>query len=277
MTGVGTLVAVLFLCWSMSRFGDAEVEFDQRATELAALQSHNPFPSEENLRKMKAQAEEYGTTLAALQEDLKTRVLPLPAAMKPNEFQTRLRQAMTSVAEKARVHNVKLPENFYLGFEEFGAKLPDTEAAAQLGRELAQVELLVTVLIDARVQAVTSLKRVARGELPSVAATPAARTGTMTAAPAPVVERAVIEVAFVGPPGAMRRVLNQISSAGQQLYVIRTLQVVNEKETGPPRGGEGSSPAPVAGSADATSALQFIVGNEQVQTVARIEMVRFAF
>ncbi len=139
----GTMLACLiFIWWARSSFGEAKLQFEQQAKELAALQRHNPFPTEANLSKMKTQAEEYAKGLAALKDDLKTHVLPEPAEMKPNEFQARLRQAMTSVTEKARANKVKLPEVFFLGFEEFGAALPDTEAAPMLGQELAQAELL---------------------------------------------------------------------------------------------------------------------------------------
>ncbi|MEO5720479.1 MAG: Amuc_1100 family pilus-like protein [Chthoniobacterales bacterium] len=274
----GTMASGIFLCWSMSRFGDAEQAFDQQATELAALQRHDPFPTEGNLRKMKTQAEEYASALAALQENLKTRVLPVPAEMKPNEFQARLRQAMTSVSEKARENKVKLPENFFLGFEEFGAALPDTEAAPWLGQQLAQVELLMNILIDARVQGVTSLKRVPLVAAPSPSATPPAR-GPKTKAPVvPLIERPAIDLAFTGTPGAVRRVLNQISTVNEQLYVMRTLQIVNEKEQGPPRAAEATANQPAPGATPAAaSALNFIVGNEHVNATARIEMVRFTF
>ena len=40
---------------------------------------------------------------------------------------------------------------------------------------------------------------------------------------------------FASSPSAARRVINQIASASQQFYIIRTLHVLNEKEKGPPR------------------------------------------
>jgi hypothetical protein len=91
-----------------------------------------------------------------------------------------------------------------------------------------------------------------------------------------VIERSVVETSFVALPGAARRVLNQVSTAEQQFYIVRTLHVLNEKDKGPPRdGGPGAATttAPAAGN----TALNFIVGNERITTSARIEMVRFAF
>ena len=78
--------------------------------------------------------------------------------MAPNEFQSHLRQAMTAVAERARANKVKLPENFFLGFDEFASALPNTAVAPLLGQQLAQIELLLNILIDARVD-VTAFRR----------------------------------------------------------------------------------------------------------------------
>src|SRR5207244_10935314 len=82
-------------------------------------------------------------------------------------------------------------------------------------------------------------------------------------------------------PSAARKDLNQISSASQQFYIIRILHVHNEKDKGPTReqslqtGAAAAPVTPVKPSANA--ALNFIVGNEHIETSARIELVRFTF
>lgn len=285
---LATLGSLYFLWNAQSRFAEAKLRFDETAMEMSRLQRQAPFPNEVNLRKMKTQAEDYGTELNKLKEQLKTRVLPV-VPMAPNEFQSRLRQVMTSVGEKARVNRVKLPDNFYLGFEEYAAALPDTAAAPGLGQQLAQAELLLNILIDARVDSVTSLRRVSAAATAAATPTPPgvrAPVGTAPTGP-PLVERSAVEAAFVSSPGAARRVVNQIAAANQQFYIIRTLHVLNEKDKGPSR----ETPAGVAAgvsptgrgaaagraASPAAAALNFIVGNERVQTSARIEMVRFAF
>ena len=92
--GVATLACLIFLWLGKSRFDAATAQFDQQATEMSALQRHNPYPTEVNLRKMKTQAQEYATQLGSIKEDLKTHVIPPPTEMQPNEFQARLRQVM---------------------------------------------------------------------------------------------------------------------------------------------------------------------------------------
>lgn len=292
--GVCTLAAVWFLFSAKSDFDDASTRLNQTVAELNRLEGLNPYPSEENLRKMKGHADDYATALAKLKDELKMRVLPA-TPMAPNEFQARLRVAMTAMAEKARANKVKLPDKFYFGFDEFASALPRTEAAPLLGQELAQVEWLLNVLIDARVDALTSLRRTALPEetgtaavLPS--ATPAARKpgATLPAGPK-LLERNVVEATFVSTPAAARRALNQIAGASQQFFIIRLLHVRNEKDKGPSRevapdatgattvnpasaasGSPGAKPTPAA-------SLNFIVGTEHIETTAQIEIVRFTF
>ena len=282
--GVALLLSLYFLWSARSSFNEARARFDESATELNRLQRLAPFPSEANLKKMRSQAEDYTAQLEKLKAELKTRVLPV-VPLAPNEFQSRLRQAMTSTAERARANRVKLPDNCYLGFDEFAAALPDTAAAPLLGQQLAQAEMLVNLLIDARIEALTSFRRVPASEAslaatmatpPPVAAAAARRPATQQAQPAaPLVERAVVEAAFISQPGPARRVINQISSANQQFYLVRTVHVLNEKDKGPSR--EGAAPTAVTptGSPPPASALQFIVGNEKVQVTTRVEMLRF--
>jgi hypothetical protein len=290
--GVCTLAAVWFLFSAKSDCDDASTRLNQTVAELNRLKGLSPYPSEENLRKMKGHADDYAKALAKLKDELKLRVLPV-MPMAPNEFQARLRVATTAAAEKARSNKVKLPDRFYLGFDEFDSALPRTEAAPLLAQELAQIQWLLNVLIDARVDALTSLRRTALPEetaaaLPSAPSAARKPGATLPAGPK-LLERNVVEATFVSTPAAARRVLNQIAGASQQFFVIRLLHVRNEKDKGPSRevaqdtaggtvvnsssaaaGSPGAKPTPAA-------SLNFIVGTEHIETSAQIEIVRFTF
>jgi len=278
---VTALVALWFLFRARSGFTEASAQFNEAATERNRLEHLNPFPNEGNFRKTQAALNDYGATLTKLKEELRARVLPVePIA--PNEFQSRLRRAIVSTTEKARANRVKLPENFHLGFDEFRTTLPTTAAAPLLGQELAQVELLLGILIDARADSITTVKRILTPETHSTdsgqapaATTPAARkpAGAANAAPA-VFERAIVDLTFTASPSATRKVLNQIASGERQFFIVRTLYVRNQQLKGPDR--EQTS-ASVATTTPPISAIKFIVGNEHVEITARIEMVRFAF
>jgi hypothetical protein len=292
LVGVSTLGAAWFLFGAKSDWGDAVVDFDQITAELDRLERLAPYPSVENLRRMKAHADDYAAAVATLKDELKTRALPL-SPMAPNEFQSHLRLAMTAMADKARANKVKLPDKFYLGFDEFASALPNEVAAPLLGQELAQVEWLLDTLFEARVDALTSFRRTPLPE-EHVTASPAIaaagrKPGAGALAGPRLLERTVVEATFVSTPAAARKVLNQIAGSNQQFFIVRLWHVRNEKDKGPPREVASdatgvvvvaSSPAP-AGSPQAkaspAASLNFIVGNERIETTAKIEIVRFTF
>jgi hypothetical protein len=287
--GVLTVAAVYFLFSAKSSSDDALAHYQDAVREKSRLERLDPFPSEANFRKMKLHLENYAATLGKLKEELKARV-PNPAPLAPNEFQSRLRQSTVAITEKARANRVKLPDNFAVGFEEYTTALPTTAAAPLLGQELTQIESLVNVLLDARIDGISTFTRkpLADEHGPVVAPTPSpgptAAAGT-TGAGSRLIERGIVDVSFSSAPSSARKVLNQIASAPQQFYIVRLLHVHNEKDKGPPReqaGQAGTAQATVASQPTpakppSNAALNFIVGNEHIETSARIELLRFTF
>ena len=289
-TGAAILVALVLLFFAKSSYSNANDRLSETTTELNRLQNLNPFPNPANLQTMKAQTADYGVALGKVKEELKARVLPT-TPLQPNEFQARLRETVTRVVEKAHANKVKLPANFFLGFDEFAAALPGNEAASVLGQQLAQAEAITNILIDAHVDSITMFKRAPLPEEHVTSATPTpassrARRPANGASGPKLVERSALDVSFASSPSAARRVVNQIASANQQFFIIRTLHVTNEKDKGPARAQsttqspEVESPttsASASPAAKSNTALNFIVGNEHIQTTASIELVRFTF
>src|ERR1700738_1168377 len=190
--GVCVLGATWFFFSAKADFEDVSTRFANTATELNRLERLSPYPSAENLRQTKAHAEDYASALAKLKEELKMRVAPV-APMAPNEFQSHLRVATSAVADKARANRVRLPERFFLGFDQFASALPSESAAPLLGQELVQIEWLLNSLLDARVESVSAFRRaLLRDE----------RGGTKATN---LVERNVVEVTFVSTPAAARK------------------------------------------------------------------------
>jgi hypothetical protein len=288
VSGICILLGAVLFYWRWSVWSEAKQTFDQATAERNRLQGINPFPNNANYRKLEGYLERYGAALDKFKDELKTEVAPaLPLA--PNEFQSRLREATLAAEERARKNNVKLPDKFELGFDEFARIMPGTAVAALLGQELSQVQMFVDILLDAKVDSVTSFRRRPLPEEHGASPTPAPARGQRLAAAAKpgstatpkLIERNVIEVSFKAAPGAARKVLNEITSSTDQFFIIRTLYVHNEKDKGPPRertGGPTPVPTPQASPGQApAAALNFIVGNEHVEVSATIEMLRFTF
>ena len=278
-SGLGALFTLWFLFHARGGFDDAFADFNGAATERSRLEHLNPFPNEENFRKTQLEFDNYGVRLEALKGELRAQTLPV-GPIAPNEFQTRLRQAIVNTTERARGNRVKLPENFHLGFDEFVTSLPESAAAAGLlGQELAQIELLLGILIDAHVDAIATLKREAVPLEMAATIAPAKKPPGPTSAAPPVVERAIVDLTFTGAPSALRKVLNQVASSERQFFIVRALYVRNEQLKGPSReqAGPGAANTNATNAAQPNAALKFIVGNEHVEATARIEMVRFGF
>ena len=290
IAGGALLVAAGLLWWTKGSYEDAMAKYRESAAEQTRLESGNPYPSAANVGKMKTYLENYKATLNKLKAELKTRMLT-EAPLAPNEFQTRLRQAILRTAENARNNRVKLPANFFLGFDEFVSSLPSPEDAPALGQELSQVQLLLNTIIEARVDAITAFHRVshsgtATGTSPAPAATP--RTSSKPLPGPKLIEQRTVEFAISASPTAGRRVINQISADNEQFFIIRAIYVKNQKDKGPARetaaGTAAAIPLPTpvapAGARPAPAAtpagpLNFIVGNEHIDLSARVELVNF--
>jgi len=267
-----TLLALWFLFHAKGAFADAMREFNAAASERSRLEHLNPFPNEDNVKKTQLELENYKGRLDATKAELNAQVLG-STPLAPNEFQSRLHQAILNTTERARANRVKLPENFHLGFDEFIAALPDTSAAASLGQQLGQTELLLSILIDNHVDAITNVKR---GSLTAAPNPPGAKPANPPNAAKPVVEREIIDLSFAASPSVLRKVLNQIASSERQFFIVRTLHVRNEQQQGPPR--EQSATGAGSAATDANpAALKFIVGNEHVKAVTSVELLRFSF
>lgn len=282
--GGGALALVIaLLLWAKFRFDAADTEFRETANTLQQLEAGNPYPNSANVARSKAQMGTYQAALEKLQAELATHVMATQA-MAPNEFQIQLLQVTNAVAEAARASKVKLPDNFKLGFDEFSSALPKAQDVPKLARELSQLQLLANLIIESKPDAITVFKRVPPAPAPSAPPTRGASASPPSSV-ANAVERTTVDFKVAASPSALRKIINQIATANDQFYLLRTLHIKNQNDKGPSREhAPGSAPraTPVTAAAaspdpahPATPALSFIVGNEHVELAARVELIDF--
>src|SRR2546421_6178143 len=168
---IGALFAGVLLYWRWATWSDARQTFDQAAAERNRLQQLDPLPNDVNYRKLQGYLDRYSTALNKFKDELKNGVVPAPP-LAPNEFQSRLRLATVATVNRAQTNNVKLPDKFELGFDEFATGLPDTAVAPLLGQELSQVQMLMSILLDAKVASVISFHRTHLAEEHAASSTP---------------------------------------------------------------------------------------------------------
>ena len=172
VVGMCVLFAAILLYWTRAKWNDARQAFDTAAAERSRLQGLDPFPNDANYRKLKVHLENYSSALDQFKEELKKEAAPGPP-LAPNEFQSRLRQAVIATLNRAHTNNVKLPDKFELGFDEFTTTMPKTSVASLLGQELSQIQMLINILLDAKVDGLTSFRRAPLPEEREVSPTPA--------------------------------------------------------------------------------------------------------
>ena len=125
VSGICALFAGILLYWKWATWRDAREAFDQAAAERSRMEHLDPFPNDVNYRKLQGYLDRYNSALDKFKEELKKNVVPAPP-LAPNEFQSRLRQAAVATLNRAQTNNVKLPDKFQLGFDEFAMALPNT-------------------------------------------------------------------------------------------------------------------------------------------------------
>jgi hypothetical protein len=279
-----TILSLFFLLREKSAADSAQSRLESTVNELTRLRRSAPFPSEENLRKTQAQTDRYRSSLLALEKEIKTRMFP-KRPIHPNEFQAQLRAATTGVTEHAQAARVRLPQNFHLGFDQYTASLPNGIAAPPLGRQLRAIEWLAKTIVEAHVDSINSLSRTLLPEETAAVPSPQASARARPAAASKValgkekiVDWTTVDLAFSGSPAAVRRAFNQIATAPEQFYVLRTIRIKNQVEKGPPRGGPEAAPAGPPGAADkgAAPSISFIVGTEHVDVAAKVEIMKFS-
>jgi hypothetical protein len=295
-----------FVLQAKGRNEEAMSDYQRRVGELNRLQRLAIFPNQKNLEKIVAQQSEVNSEVSALAAGLAAQQIPVED-LSPEQFQDKLRAAVTSVRNKAAQSSpaVALPQpKFFLGFDPYETAPPGKEAAAVLGRELKAIEWLCNQLIDSRVAEIRRLEREPLPEekgrvkvqekKPVVPAKPgsgkpgdnADKSGSRYE-----VEKHRIELVFVGDQGRVRQFLNSVVAHKGQFFIPRLVTVKNEKPQPPPRvaavdaAAVPVAPAPVADGAAAAPApgaptpaavvSTYIVGEEKIEVTLILELVDF--
>jgi hypothetical protein len=259
-------------------------DYDAQVAKLQKLQNRAPFPNAANNDAFTALLDDYSKGTNALLAELTQTQLPAED-ISPQGFQDRLRAVVSEVQALAKARGVTLPEDFYMGFNQYQGTLPNDLAAGPLARQLAAFKGLLDQVIEFRA---SSIEGISRTPLPEESTQPPApnpgdnrnRPGNAPKDEAPeIIRKAPFELTFVAEQGRVRQILNAVANS-EQFFIIRNLTIVNDQLEGPSRYEEsaetGYSFDPSATETpDAPGSLKVIVGREKLTVSALIEMVTF--
>ena len=237
-------------------------------TNFSSLQKKSPYPTDDNLKIISEGKKKYIDALAALQERILKMETPLEP-ITPQVFQDKLREGVNSLRATAQKNNIKLPEKFFFGFDEYQSQLPAPEAASALNRDFNVLQKLLISLLSLPVEAINSLER----EAPPVATptpTPAPKKSVETTPPLKTqILKTTFKLSFTASQDKTRAAINMIPKSDAFL-IIRSLTMENTKPAAPAK----KDPAIPSKDKNPTS-LQVLLGNESVKTDLSLEIIDF--
>ena len=272
LAGSGALGYLIFQ--SASAYSVSSEAYAASVAKLHTLQNKVPFPSKANEAAIRAGLEEYSSSIRNLQSQLAKMEVPLDEKFTPQQFQDGLRTAVNEIRGKADANGVKLPANFYFGFDQYQTQVPTDQAAPFLNRQFLVIQSLVVRLVDFKVASIDGVTRV---PLPQESA--AAPPGQKKAdAAGPVLSRFPFDISFTAEQPKFRVAFNSLLGFDQFL-IVRSLDIHNSVPQAPAKKSAeqpGASNPLTAGAAKDRTNMQVILGREMLKVTLHLEMLDFA-
>ncbi len=291
----------LYVNWNQS--AAVSDQYAHQVAELQRLETLPAYPNRDNLEKLKAQSAAFETQVQALRDKVAAMQFPLESVT-PAEFQERLHKAEVDLGQTAQQNGVEIGSKFYFGFDVYNDHLSTVEQAPLLARQLQAIQFVISDLVASKVTALTGIKRQSLPEESEASTRGGGRGGSVAnrgrgAREAGAATRSRFQVQFTTDQAAFRKVLNDISGSNKQFFVVRSVAVTNEKQTGPehtdlpqstPTPTPEPSPSPsVAANSQTTSAtnsqaangqpaeqIKPILGTEKLNVTLLVEIIDFA-
>jgi hypothetical protein len=252
------------------------VEAIKKKFYLLQIELNDPIKRKDFVNQIEEVTNQYKEALDAFRVSLSKMEVPLEP-ITPQEFQDNLRNAVNNIRAKAQEKKVKLPDKFYLGFEDFQSQLPTPEAAPILNREFKTIQKLVNQLVDLKVDSIDLLER--KQPTPQAAPTPSPAQGKKPADLAPVSPKigvSYLTLTFTSSLEKCRYAINEIPKS-KEFLIVRNLTIENTKPAPPSRNPKPDQENLAQQSVvkDSPKTIQVIVGTESVKSSLNIEILDF--
>ena len=274
--GVGVLGYLLFSAKSL--YDEGRSDYETKVAELNRLENLKPYPEAENLKQFDAQKKEHAAAIDALHKNVAAAQIPIEPLTR-EQFQDKLREAVTRITTKAKESGMGLPAMFYMGMEKYQTEPPLPEAAPALGRQLKALEFVLTKMIEGGIASITKFDRESLPEEEGKGKKdkePAGKAGAPPKSAKGLVAYRSIEIEFTAEQSRFRSFLNGIVTEKSQFFVPRLVVVKNEKDVAPPRVQPGQPAAPAASPDKENTDSKYTFGLEKVNVAMVLDMVDFA-
>lgn len=264
---------------SVSSYSLASEDYTAAVAKLHSLQNKVPFPNDANLKAIQAGQEDHAERIKNLRFQLAKMEVPLDEKVTPQQFQDGLRTAVNDLRIKAEANGVKLPANFYFGFDQYQSQVPTERAAPYLHREFLVIQSIITRLVDFKVASIDAVNRPPLPQETPVAGAPAAAQKKPDPAD-PVLLRFPFDISFSAEQGKFRVAFNSLLG-WEQFLIVRSLEIQNSSPLAPAKKSAEAAAAPNpfatngGGPDKEQKNLQVILGRELLKVTLRLEMLDF--
>lgn len=236
------LAAAVFMVKFSREYARVQSELTSNQTRLDRLHQRVPFPSVENVERVKGNLRELEGYLEGVLDSLSLKQ-PEAEAMERAAFPSEIERFNRRLRSLASDEGVRLPEAIAFGFERYAAgNLPSQDHVQRLVVQLRSVELLSSMLFRSGISELVSVERevfdqertaaqidpapaMRRGFGATEVVTPAAPTGPEGVEG--LYSRERYTFTFFADDAALRMALNQIAES-PVLMIVRSLELRNE-------------------------------------------------
>jgi len=284
-----------------TRYDEAKLGFDEANGEATGFENLALYPKVENdIGKSKA-LDEYRKSLDSLQQSVEKFRPKEIANVSPQSFTDSLKKADEELREAFEQSKTKIPDAFFVGFENYRTSLAQEKNTGLLNFQLQAIK---ETLLNLSKAAPTELRNLHRPNLPEEANQPFAP------GPNDVARALPFEITFVGTEESARRFLSSLVRLDEYFITIKGIRITNVKKD-PPKAADAKFDAPPAAAAateddafggdfvlpgdtpagdgpaaeaapepkarPATSGrvLSQVLGSEEVQVFVRLELLQF--
>lgn len=270
LTGLAAAAGLYFVSGQYAAFIEQSDAYANQVSSLNSLQSAKPFPDDGNLKAAQEEGKRAAEVFSGLASAVAEQSAPRDNALTPQQFQDNLSKAASNASEQARAGGITLPEDFYLGFDQYKTQPPSAAAAPALGQQLASIANLVRVVLESRIAEITAINRPPLPEETEAAREEEKAEGTKL----PELLLAPFDLEFVTDQANFRQALNAVAKA-QPMVLIRVVSVANSSPLAPSKENplENESEAAEQEAPDQPPPIPVLFGQENLTVKLRLASV----
>lgn len=268
--------------WLDGKIAGLREEQSRASLSIAALEKKTYSPTEQNLKLLKDSAAALNELTDNFKEELESRDRVFDAVrvtaedksqrgLDPDAWKKMFGNIRDRLTKEAADAKVKIPQDYDFSFSAYRLSLPAERLTLPLGIQLLGVEQLGNILIGAKVQGITAIRRVDPDGAAKDLSGGDLFGASILEGPGRLYKLYPFSLSFVCSPAAFNEVVNRINAA-EPVFIIRDIVVENEKQTIPSASQVKSTVA--GGGADKAPKLVYtVLGQEYIQVNMRVDLL----